>query len=402
MSRSALSTASGLGAAASLALQGLLGLALVRYFPPDAVGVFSAINQVSFFWATLALAQAPLRWLANARNAMPRSMQQTLSEVGTRLAYLAPLVLALLLATRPDDSAAIAIWSLLLALGQIGWQLAQSGALQQAKAWGIFFTRISPHLVVLLGIAAVTALNGVCSTSWLLGLAVAGYAAGALTLHGALRSPPGAALAGPASTQADTRSTALRLLHSAMDAAAMLVLLLVWARSYGDAATGQLGVALRLLGIVPVVVYSDWAQVALAHGHAALRGSLLAALAGVLLTLLAGLGGSAAIAQGLVAPQWQALQDYLVPVMLWQCAACLLAASSHMPFQSDSARFFSYAAIVYDLLLLALTLAPPALALAWSPAQHLWALAGFSTLSLCALAALNYRHWQQAQRARAV
>jgi len=40
-------------------------LLMLRYFSPEEVGMFSVISQIGFFWTTLALAQTPLRLLAN-------------------------------------------------------------------------------------------------------------------------------------------------------------------------------------------------------------------------------------------------------------------------------------------------------------------------------------------------
>ena len=54
-----------LSSAVAFALQIALALLMLRYFSLEEVGVFSVIGQISFIWTTLALAQTPLRLLAN-------------------------------------------------------------------------------------------------------------------------------------------------------------------------------------------------------------------------------------------------------------------------------------------------------------------------------------------------
>ena len=54
-----------LSSAEAFALQIALALLMLRYFSPEEVGVFSVISQIGFSWTTLALAQTPLRLLAN-------------------------------------------------------------------------------------------------------------------------------------------------------------------------------------------------------------------------------------------------------------------------------------------------------------------------------------------------
>ncbi|UUZ65754.1 hypothetical protein LP417_16010 [Polaromonas sp. P1-6] len=49
----------------SLGAQVLFSLVMLRLFAPQAVGEFSVISQIAFFWMTLALAQSPLKLLAD-------------------------------------------------------------------------------------------------------------------------------------------------------------------------------------------------------------------------------------------------------------------------------------------------------------------------------------------------
>jgi hypothetical protein len=54
-----------LSSVVAFGLQIALALLMLRYFSPEEVGIFSVISQIGFFWTTLALAQTPLRLLAN-------------------------------------------------------------------------------------------------------------------------------------------------------------------------------------------------------------------------------------------------------------------------------------------------------------------------------------------------
>ena len=54
-----------LASATSMGAQVLFSLLMLRLFTPQAVGEFSVISQVAFFWMTLALAQSPLKLLAD-------------------------------------------------------------------------------------------------------------------------------------------------------------------------------------------------------------------------------------------------------------------------------------------------------------------------------------------------
>ena len=73
LARSPTSLLLALASLGALGAQALLGLALVRFFSPEVAGRFAVVAQIAFFWITLALAQAPLQFLADAqRPADPR------------------------------------------------------------------------------------------------------------------------------------------------------------------------------------------------------------------------------------------------------------------------------------------------------------------------------------------
>ena len=70
--------------------------------------------------------------------------------------------------------------------------------------------------------------------------------------------------------------------------------------------------------------------------------------------MILGLVCGAAIWLGWVGPAWEGLAAYVAPVVCWQASACLLAAVSHLPFQQGRARSYSFLAIGFDMLQLAM------------------------------------------------
>ena len=80
-----------LSSAVAFALQIALALLMLRYFPPEEVGMFSVISQIGFFWTTLALAQTPLRLLANHSASVFEDARQAWSSSVQRFVWLLPV-----------------------------------------------------------------------------------------------------------------------------------------------------------------------------------------------------------------------------------------------------------------------------------------------------------------------
>ena len=399
MSGAKLSVSAGLGVGIAFALQGLFAIALLRFFPAQEVGVFSAVSQIAFFWMTLALAQAPLHWMVNASGASGHSLRQAVIEAAQRFLLIFPVIaLALVFLDRSSYWETL-LWALILGAGQIGWQWAQSALLRYGTAQHVFLNRIVPPLSALLGSSASAAMLHKSSRLALLLAAAGGYWVGALWLVPSLLKADSVAVPEVARPQEDDRSVALRFWHTFMDALPMLVLLLVWKASYGDADTGYLGVCLRLLGFAPTLVYTAWAQVQLARGRSAAAQPIHVALTGMLLVLALGWGSDAMARWGWIHGSWTALRSYLVPIMLWQAAACVLAATSHMPFHSSTASHFSRLAIAFNVVLTCLILLPWTVGAHWSAELHLWIIAVYAALALCGMGAINYRNLQRSNNA---
>lgn len=369
----------------SLGAQALMGVAMLHFFSPEATGRFAVIAQVAFFWVTLALAQGPLTFLADARQPPAQALRAVLRASLARWGLLLPLVGAAVWFGAMAQPLAVLGWAALLALLQMLWYLAQPWALRTAAPTSAALARALPPLLALALAAGWSALHGGDGASGLLMAAAGGYALGALWLLPAQGHAHPAPAAAQAPRQADRRSTWLRMAHTVMDAVTGTALLLVWQRLHGVAEASYLAVLLRLLGFMPTIVHAAWAQVLLARRETARARSLAIGLGAALATGLVGLAGAALLDMGLLAEGWRGLRPYLLPLVLWQGSACLFAALSHRPFQQGRERRYSYLAIAFDALQL-LVLALPLLgAAAWPPALHLWWLAGVSSAGLLAL-----------------
>lgn len=378
-----------LASAVSLGAQVLFSLVMLRLFAPQAVGEFSVISQVAFFWMTLALAQSPLKLLADIHQPPVQALRTALRASLLRLGLLLPLVWVGVEFSGLAQAGQALAWAALLALLQLGWYLAQPLTLRTASAPSTALGRGVPPLMAL-------AVAGIAGSLWpdagaasLLLAAASGYAVGALWLlparHAAAPRMEAADLAPPAPAQADDRGTALRLAHTAADALTGTAILLVWQRSHGAAEAGYLAVLLRVLGFVPAVIHAAWAQVLLAHGASRRRQAAMAGLGGAVLVAALALACVFALRMQWLADGWAGVLPYLLPLVLWQATACLLAAFSHLPFQQGRARAYSYAAMGFDALQLLVLCAPLILGLPVSAAEHAGWLGGVSAAGLLAL-----------------
>ena len=339
-----------LASVASLAAQVLFSLLMLRLFAPQAVGEFSVISQIAFVWMTLALAQSPLKLLADAHQPARPALRTALLASLLRMGWLAPLVGVGVLLSGLAQIVQVLAWASALALLQLAWYLAQPLTLRIASPRSSALVR---------ALWLLPALANVAST------------------RPATVSPV-------VPLQADGRSAALRLAHTTADALTGVALLLVWQRSHGAAEAGYLALLLRVLGFVPALIHAAWAQVLLAQGANRHSSPLWVGLGGALVTALFGLACLAAVQWQWLAPSWAGLLPYLWPLVLWQAGACLLAACSHLPFQQGRASLFSYAAIAFDVLQLTLLGAPLLLGYSVPAATHVWWLGTVSAIALLA------------------
>ncbi len=367
-----------LSSAVAFALQIALALLMLRYVSPEEVGMFSVISQISFFWTILALAQTPLRLLANRGASVFADARHAWVSSLKRFVWLLPVAaLALWWSGLPFVNALL--WTLLLSLCQLTWMLAQSMRLRMVGVWAQVGVHVLPPLMALL--VAVVAVFKQWSGPALLAAALLGYAVGAawllpalhpywqakfgnvstkpneVALSPALEDPSHKAIA-PVS--GDNRSATLRMAHTLADALLATAIVVVWQRMYGAQETGWMAAPLRVMGFVPAVVHMSWAQVLLAQPQHARTNPLFVGLAGFTCVALMGTGCALALEFGWLGEQWHGVWPYLLPLVIWQGSACIVAALGHLPFLTRSARKFSWLCIGVASLQLGALLAPVA------------------------------------------
>jgi hypothetical protein len=371
------------------------------------VGEFSVISQIGFFWMTLALAQAPLGMLANQHLPAHIAAQQAWRASALRGLALLP-VAALAVWFSQLSMWPTLLWALLLALCQMGWMLAQSFTLRMGSAWQQAAVRVLPPVTA--ATAALTAALLGASLGWsgptLVLSALLGYAVGAAWLVPALRTQhvnsDGHDLAAAATStadalganrlqQSDTRNTTLRMAHTLVDALLATAVIVVWQRLYGAEETGWMSALLRVLGFLPAVVHMAWAQVALAQGkqnhntQTAWASPWWLGLGAFACVIVLGLSCAVTLYQEWLDPRWSGVWAYIAPLVLWQGSACLSAAFSHRPFQTQSASAYSWACMALGLLQAAALLIPMGLAQSMNAEQHMAAFALVSSLGLLGL-----------------
>ena len=388
-----------LSSAVAFATQVAFALLMLRLFSPQEVGEFSVISQIGFFWMTLALAQSQLGLLANQHQPAHIAAQHAWRASVLRGVGLLPIAALAVWFSQLALWPAL-LWALLLAFCQMDWMLAQSFTLRAGTAWQQAAVRVLPPVT-----AAATALTAVlvgASLDWngptLLLSALLGYVVGAAWLVPAFCVREDSQPAHKDDTQAsihtrpsDPRSATLRMTHTLVDALLATAIIVVWQRLYGAEETGWMSALLRVLGFLPAVVHMAWAQVTLAKGqHSDSRISAmatpwwlgLAAFAGV---IALGLSCAVALYQEWLDPRWSGVWPYIAPLVLWQGSACLSAAFSHRPFQTQSANAYSWGCMALGVLQALVLLAPMGLAQHIDGAQHMAAFALISGLGLLGL-----------------
>jgi hypothetical protein len=386
-----------LSSAVAFATQVAFALLMLRLFSPQEVGEFSVISQIGFFWMTLALAQAPLGMLANQYLPAHIAAQHAWRASALRGLGLLPVAALAVWFSQLSLWPAL-LWALLLAFCQMGWMLAQSFTLREGSSWQQAAVRVLPPVT-----AAATALTAAlvgASVGWsgptLVVSALLGYAVGAAWLVPALRTRVENISSGPSASdtnQSDPRSATLRMAHTLVDALLATAIIVVWQRMYGAEETGWMSALLRVLGFLPAVVHMAWAQVALAKGqHTNSRITALASpwwlgLGAFACVMVLGLSCAVALYEEWLDPRWSGVWPYIAPLVLWQGSACLSAAFSHRPFQTQSARTYSWACMALGVVQAAVLLVPMGLAQPIGAEQHMAAFAFVSSLGLLGLTA---------------
>ncbi len=389
-----------LGSLVSLAAQGFLALVLFRLFSPQEVGVFSATSQLAFFWASLALAQSPLSLLAERHQEPRAAARRAWRQSAWRLLWLAPVAALGAVWSDLGNAAQVWAWAAALGLAQLSWLLAQSLTLRVGRPGSIGLVRMVPPVL-----AAATAVLGAVlfpergeglALPVLLVSACLGYLAGAvwmrLAFQPATEADTEVTQAGSESSPAtaetrhssDPRSARLKMLHTLSDGLAATALALSWPAHYGAQEAGWLLALLRILSFIPALVHTAWAQVVLSSDTPVQLRPLQVAWSASALVL--GVGGLAqlALTGGWLDARWQGLSAYMWPLVLWQVAACFVAAHAHLPFQKGVAVQHAWLCVGMNLGFMALCVALPWASLL-SASTHMAWLSAYMVLSLAGL-----------------
>jgi hypothetical protein len=390
-----------LGSLVSLAAQGFLALVLFRLFSPEEVGVFSATSQLAFFWASLALAQSPLSLLAERHQEPRAAARRAWRQSAWRLLWLAPVAALGAFWSGLGDAAQVWAWAAALGLAQLSWLLAQSLTLRVGSRWSVGLVRMVPPVLA----AAAGVLGAVLfpergegfELPVLLVSAFLGYLAGAVWMRLAFESAAvpdavGAAEADsgldPATAEAppssDPRSARLKMLHTLSDGLAATALALSWPAHYGAQEAGWLLALLRILSFIPALVHTAWAQVVLSSATKVKLRPLQVAWAASALVLGVGALAQLALTWGWLDARWQGLSAYVWPLVLWQAAACFVAAHAHLPFQKGLAVQHAWLCVAMNAGFIALCVVLPWV-IPLSASTHMAWLSAYMLLSLAGL-----------------
>jgi uncharacterized membrane protein YqaE (UPF0057 family) len=179
--------------------------------------------------------------------------------------------------------------------------------------------------------------------------------------------------------------------HTLVDALLATAIIVVWQRLYGAEETGWMSALLRVLGFVPAVVHMAWAQVALAQGphtrQAAWAKPGWLGLGAFACVALLGLACAAALHLGWLSPKWSGVWHYIAPLVVWQGSACVSAAFSHRPFQTQAAQKYSWACMGLATVQGLVLIVPIALAAPVDPVSLVTAFALVSAVGLLTITA---------------
>jgi uncharacterized membrane protein YqaE (UPF0057 family) len=396
-----------LASAVAFATQVAFALLMLRLFTPQEVGEFSVISQIGFFWMTLALAQAPLGMLANQHLPAHIAAQQAWRASALRCVGLLPVAALAVWFSQLSIWPAL-LWVLLLAFCQIGWMLAQSFTLRVGSAWQQAAVRVLPPTTA--AASALTAALLAASVGWsgptLVLSALLGYAIGAAWLAPAFKNKTestyqfiNAPTTDKTYLQSDTRSATLRMAHTLVDALLATAIIVVWQRLYGAQETGWMSALLRVLGFLPALVHMAWAQVALAkgsqthtsetHQDASAKTQVISwslGLGAFACVVTLGLACAATLHLEWLDARWNGIWTYIAPLVLWQGCACLSAAFSHRPFQTQASHAYSWACMSLGLLQITVLFAPIGFGKPITAELHMAAFATLSSFGLLGLA----------------
>lgn len=369
----------------------LFALLMLRLFSPSDVGEFSVIGQIATFWMTLALAQTQLTLLANIQLPAEQATREAWLSSIKRGGVLLPVAIGILWLSKLPIWPTL-VWVLLLAFFQMNWNLAKSFTLRVGSSLQQASARALPTLATVVTLLVCTWLNAQYDVTYppLAFYALIGYVTGSLWLLSAWtqKTHVSDSHTDADSTQAslsDNRHTALKIAHSFSDVFLSTALVLIWQRFYGSVETGWMTTLLRVFNFLPVLVTMAWAQVVLAKPHQAKINPWWIGFAAFACIVILSLCCLTAIYFEWLDARWRGVLAYLTPLVLWQGFACLAAAFSHRPFQTQAASTYSWACMSLVALQTLVLIAPFGLSTPMDPALHMAAFALISSVGLLGL-----------------
>jgi hypothetical protein len=132
-----------------------------------------------------------------------------------------------------------------------------------------------------------------------------------------------------------------------------------------------------------------WAQVALAQGahtrQAAWAKPGWLGLGAFACVALLGLACAAALHLGWLSPKWSGVWHYIAPLVVWQGSACVSAAFSHRPFQTQAAQKYSWACMGLATVQGLVLIVPIGISSSIDPTKHMNAFSLVSVIGLTLL-----------------
>jgi hypothetical protein len=131
-----------------------------------------------------------------------------------------------------------------------------------------------------------------------------------------------------------------------------------------------------------------WAQVLLAQHQQSRMNPTIVGLAGFSFVAFIGVSCSLALNIGWINHDWQGAKTYLLMLALWQGFACMTAAYSHRPFQSNESIGYSLTCISVSIAQFLVLVVP--VTFNFQPTPHLF-FSWFAIVSICGLSVLFFR-----------
>lgn len=381
-------------------IQALFALFMLHLFSPLEIGEYSVISQISAFWMVIALAQTPLRMLANKSASVSQAAISSWSGSLYRALILYPVIFIALYFSELSFWPSI-LWASLITFFQITWLLTQSYVLQTGTELQQALVRTLPPLSALM----LSALGAYFRDEFdwqgptLIVSAIIGYAIGAIWFirvftTRTIKNENQSEINTPRD-DADNRSATLRMLHSFTDALLITLIATTWHRLYGPIETGLMMAILRVLSFLPVLVWSAWTQILITRpiensSVKVFNFNINPWIVGIIATaciLIISMACTFAVKEQILNSNWQGILPYIIPLSIWQATTCFAAAFSHRPFQTQRSTLYSWLCIGLNIIQILALISPFAVDFTFDKVNHIYFFCGTASLAAILLTA---------------